>query len=230
MASRLFKYDPKLEEESKELKRDIVGHDVYGAAQHLYHPTMEFYRYTKYSELESQEIKYIKRIGYRSFLNMLNPAIIGKSGLQIKSNIKMLAGMGYSLAPFDDYIDENIWLKINENNLSIHFRQFQNHARWFPGLGVTLSDFPIHTKVLASVNTHFWKQPEKFDIFTSSSFTGCAIDATFQYKFYSKNMKKKINAISVDLGASYKTKGFLPEELMQDEHFGISLGTSVWLN
>lgn len=230
MASGLFKYDPKLEEESNELERDIVGHDVYGAVRHLYRPTMEFYRYTRYSDLEKNEIKYVKRIGYRSFLNLLNPAIIGRNGFHIKPDIKLLAGMGYSLAPFGDYIDENIWLKIKEYNLNFYFRQFQNHANWFPGFGVSLTDFPVHKKVVGSVNAHFWSQPENFNFFTSSSFTGGAIDATLQYLFFSKNREKRIKAISIDIGAGYKTKGFLPEETILDEHFVISLGTSVWLN
>lgn len=230
MASGLFKYNPDLEEESNELERDIVGHDIYGAARHLYRPTMEFYRYTKYSDLGNDEIKYIKRVGFRSFLNLLNPAVLGKTGFQLNPNLKLLAGLGYSLSPFGDYTDENIWIKIEKCNLNIYFRQFQNHTKWFPGFGVGLTDFPIHKKVIGSVNTHFWSQPENFDFFTSSSFTGGSIDATLQYLFFSNNMANRIKAISFDIGTSYKTKGFLPEETLLGEHFGFRVGASVWVN
>ena len=230
MVSGLLKLDPKIKEEDNEWERDIVGHDIYGAARHLFRPSMEFYRYTNYNNLETDEINLVKRIGYRSFLNLLNPLMLGKDGFQIKPNIKILAGLGYSLTPFGDHIDEKIWLKINQYNIGFYLRQFQNHKRWFHGFGVSLTDFTLHNKVIGSVNTHFWIQPENFDFCTSSSFTGGAIDATIQYLFFSKNSKLGINAISIDLGVGYKSKGFLPEESMLDEHFGIRLGTSIWLN
>ncbi|WP_321332731.1 hypothetical protein [uncultured Bacteroides sp.] len=43
-ASGLFKINVGMKEETNELKRDIVGHDVYGAIRNLYRPEMEFYR------------------------------------------------------------------------------------------------------------------------------------------------------------------------------------------
>ena len=34
------------------------------------------------------------------------------------------------------------------------------------------------------------------------------------------------NSMSVDLGLNYKTKGFLPEEVVMDKHFGVRLGVT----
>ena len=60
-------------DEPDELKRDIVGHDLYGMIRHLHRPTMDFYRYTEWDNLTSEEQKYAKRMGYMSLLNFINP-------------------------------------------------------------------------------------------------------------------------------------------------------------
>ena len=62
----LFKADVNLKEESDELKRDIVGHDVYGAIRHLHRPDMDFKRYTDYNDL-SAEVE--QASGYNRLIN-----------------------------------------------------------------------------------------------------------------------------------------------------------------
>ncbi len=69
----LFEYDFDLIEESNELKRDIVGHDVYGAIKHIHRPNDEFKRYIQYDELTEEEKSMIKRVGWRSLLNLGSP-------------------------------------------------------------------------------------------------------------------------------------------------------------
>ena len=49
-----FHYNIDGAEETNELKRDIVGNDVYGAARHLFRPTMPFHRYTLFNDLTSE--------------------------------------------------------------------------------------------------------------------------------------------------------------------------------
>jgi hypothetical protein len=34
--------------------------------RHIHRPDMSFYRYTDYEDLASEEIKFVKRVGYRS--------------------------------------------------------------------------------------------------------------------------------------------------------------------
>ncbi|HDP97720.1 MAG TPA: hypothetical protein ENN22_00845 [bacterium] len=117
-ATGLFKYDIDLEEEANELERDIVGHDIYGAARHLHRPAMDFHRYTRYGELTNEEKKYVNRLGYHFFLNLFHPLIIGKRNFEMTKRTSINAGQGHSMAPFGDFIDENIWLKYNDLCLS----------------------------------------------------------------------------------------------------------------
>lgn len=221
----LFKYQSGESEESNELKRDIVGFDAYGAARHLFRPTMEFYRYTKYSDLTSEERTFINRLGYRSFLNLLNPLIIGKSKFRLNANTSFTPGMGYAMSPFGDFMDENIWIKHKSLNVGIYVRQFQNKANWFNGFGISVIDFHPVNRLSANLTAHYWQQPLNFDFNTSKSFTGGAVETDLRYLF----LKKRVGVLhgaSIDLGFIYKTKGFLPEETRMNKHAGFRLGTT----
>jgi len=226
--SGLFGFNIKLKEEENELERDIVGYDTYGAARHLYRPDMDFYRYTKYSDLTSNEKKYVHRMGYRSLLNLLNPLLIGKSNFKVSENLKINVGMGYTMAPFGDFIDENIWVKYNNLNIHGYARQYQNRENWFHGFGITLHNFPVHKRIYTNLAGHFWNQPSNYAFNTTESFNGGAIDVDLKYFFFN-NRDKWLNAFSIDLGLIYKTEGFLPEELYFNKHFGLRIGTTFRL-
>ncbi|MBK7107397.1 MAG: hypothetical protein IPH62_19190 [Ignavibacteriae bacterium] len=221
----LFKYKGESKEEIDELERDIVGHDIYGFARHIYRPNMEFHRYTDYNSLSEKERNLVKRFGWRSLLNLLNSNIIGKRNFYLSENIKGNFGIGFTMAPFGDFIDENIWLKIDEKyNIHFYCRQFQNESNWFYGYGLSLHDYNITNRFSTTIATHFWTQPKSFDFFTNKSFTGGAIDLTLNYNLF-REKEKWLKGFGVKLGLLYKSKGFLPEEIMLDEHFGFSIGT-----
>lgn len=227
-ATGLIKYDIDIKLEKNELDRDIVGHDVYGAARHLHRPTMVFHRYTRYKDLTSDEKNYVHRLGYRSFLNLLNPLVYGFINFALSPSLNMNGGLGYTMSPFGDFIDENIWLKYKAMNIHFYARQFQNKQNWFPAFGISLNDYFILRPLSIIVAAHYWQQPQDFDFRTSESFSGGALDVDMRYFFFltSDNMLK---AVSIGLGFIYKSKGYLPEELYLDEHFGFRIGTSVRL-
>ncbi len=224
----LFGFEVELEEEENELKRDIVGYDTYGAARHLFRPDMDFYRYTKYAELTGEERKYVHRMGYRSLLNLLNPLMLGMGNFKVSDDLKMNVGMGYTMAPFGDFIDENIWIKYKDLNIHGYARQFQNRSNWFNGFGIRVIDFRLHKKMYTNISGHYWSQPEDYDFNTSDSFSGGAIDVDFKYFFFN-NHNSRTKGFSIDLGMIYKTEGFLPEELYFKEHFGLRFGTTIRL-
>jgi hypothetical protein len=64
------------------------------------------------------------------------------------------------------------------------------------------------------------------DFNTSKSVVGGPADVLLKYKLLNLNTG---NSISLDLGLIYKTKGFLPEEVIMDEHFGVRIGTTISL-
>lgn len=226
----LFKIlEPDLKEESDEMKRDIVGHDVYGAIRHLHRPNMNFYRYTRYDSLTSPEKQFVKRVAFRSLLNLLDPMTFrSKPNIQLSENWKGMFGIGYIMCPFGDFIDENIWLRYrNKINTFIYFRQFQNKDNWFPSGGISIVDFPIHKRWMSTASLHIWSQPANLNFNTKKGDLGGAGELLLKYKLINAN-KTHLRALSIDIGMIYKTYGYLPEEIVMDKHFGLRLGTSVF--
>jgi len=228
-ASGLFKMDVGLKEERNELKRDIVGHDIYGAVRHLHRPNMEFYRYTEYKDLTKEERRFVKRIGWRSLLNVLDPLLIGKTGFSIqKDKYRINAAMGYGMAPFGDYIDEHLWLLTKSLNGHFYLRQFQNKDTWFPAFGVDFTRIKVIENLSFDAALHGWSQPKGQEFRETSGRLGGAVDLTAKYRFWSRG-GTGMKGLSVNLGVLAKTQGFLVEEMNLGGHVGCRLGISIWL-
>lgn len=222
-----IKYDIDGDEESNELKRDIVGNDVYGIVRHLHRPNMPFHRYTRYSDLTSEEVSYLRKMGYRSFLNLINLNLIGIRNVRINENLKINVGMGHTMCPFGDFTDENVWLTYKEKLLiDGYVREFQNKTRWYLGAGIGVSDYPLARKFNSSFHIHFWNQPSNLTFDETRSKFGNAFEFVGRY-FIIANQKTQLKALSIDMGLIYKTAGYLPEEIYMRKHFGIRLGTSL---
>lgn len=228
LSSGLYKQKVGITEEDDELKRDIVGHDVFGMARHLHRPDMDFFRYTEYDDLSNEEQGFVKRIGYRSFLNLLSPTLLGKSFFLTKNSIRYNFSLGYSLSPFGDYIDENFWFVTKKSYMiHIYLRQFQNKSNWFPAGGISFENINfLNDKLLLNLSMHGWAQPEHLSFLSSNSLQGYGVDFLFKVPI---KLKTQNNVFSIDFGGIYKTPGFLPEEVNLDEHFGLRLGTSIYL-
>jgi hypothetical protein len=225
-----IKYDVDGPEETNELKRDIVGNDVYGQIRHMHRPDMPFYRYTRYNDLTSQEKGYLNKMGFKSFFNLINLNLFGISNFKVFDNLKANFGMGHIMCPFGDFIDENIWLRYMDKwNIETYVREFQNNNNWFLAGGIGIKDLQVANKFLTSINIHLWNQPANLSFNDHTGKFGGAVDITARY-FFVANQKYKFKALSADLGLIWKTYGYLPEEIVMKRHFGIRFGTSFVLD
>jgi hypothetical protein len=215
-------------EETDQLKRDIVGNDVYGAIRHLHRPAMSFQRYTRYEDLTIEEQNYARKMGFRSLLNLLNINIIGINNFTISEKLKMNIGLGHTMCPFGDFTDENIWLKYKELKLQAYIREFENRNNWFMAGGVHLMEYPLSKKIYASASADFWEQPINLDFNENKGKPGAACELVLKY-FFITGQKTKFRTVSVDLGSIYKTSGFLPEEINMKRHVGFHFGLSFTL-
>lgn len=224
-----FKYDVDEPEETDELQRDVVGNDFYGSIRHLFRPTMEFKRYTLYNELTDQELSYMRRIGFRTFINLIDPNLFGFSNFGIGKNLKINAALGHLMCPFGDFIDEKLWVLYRDKlKVSIYLRQFENENYWFWGGGAGVSDFQINNKVSATIKVHWWDQPVNFGFAQQVHEPGGAVELKGKYRFYPLTQSGP-KAVSVNIGVIYKTKGYLPEEFYLQQHLGINVGLSIYL-
>jgi hypothetical protein len=227
-AMGLFKYEIGIEEEINELDRDIAGMDVYGAIRALHNSSMEFKRYVNYADLQPDERKFVKRVGWRSFLNLIDPTLFFYNGFNIKDKLQVNFSLGYSMVPFGDFIDEHFWLKTKSLKTHFYFRQYQNRDTWFPALGVDFQDIKFVKNLYTNASFHGWSQPKDLLFYQKENKMGAAIDLLFKYRFPVRNISSW-SGVSINLGIIAKTQGFLPEEMGMDKKIGFRFGTSFWL-
>lgn len=215
---------PKIEEESNELERDIVGHDIWGMVRHLHRPEMEFYRYTNFDDLTQEEKSYSKKLTWRSLTNFLNPMLIGKINFKLSTNLKANAALGYSLAPFGDYFEQNFWANYkNKLHLSFYFREYMNKENLFLATGATLHDLIINQKFKTSIGFDIWNQPEELSFNADNGDFGANINVKLSYLLFN-GKKKAIKNGGFFANLFYKTDGFLPEYASLEEDFGLRIG------
>lgn len=217
-------------EEANELERDIVGNDLYGVIRHLYRPTMEYQRYTRYSDLTGEELGYLQRVEWRTFLNLANSNLIGFKNFALSQDLKGNVGLGHCIGPFGDFIDEKFWLAYKRKiKVSAYLREFQNRDNWFMGGGIGIKDYPLWRRWTASMSAHFWNQPVNLDFNASTGKSGGAVDVLGSYNLLG-DRKGKLKTFSLDMGMIYKTAGFLPEEMYLEKHFGLRFGFTLGFN
>jgi hypothetical protein len=224
-----FKHDTDGPEEADELKRDVVGNDLYGAIRHLFRPAMAYTRYTRYADLTDQELRYLRRVEWRTFLNLANANIVGVRGFRLSEDLRANVGLGHCLGPFGDFIDEKLWLAYKAKvRINAYLREFQNLDHWFLAAGIGLFDYPLSKHLCLSAEAHYWNQPVGLGFTEGTGRAGGAVDVTGRYKLRLRP-GAALGSLSLDLGVIYKSAGFLPEELGLDEHFGVRLGMSLGL-
>lgn len=188
---------------------------------------MEFYRYTNFDDFTKEEKKYIRKISYFSLLNLVNPIMIGKNNFVVNENLKMNAGLGYTLAPFGGFIDENIWLLINDNvKIHTYFRQFHNKDNWFSGAGMKLINYPINQdKIVLNFGMDLWSQPKNQSFTTKNKEFGIGGELNIGYKL--KQFTNDKHDFYLVGGISHKQKGFIPEYASLDKDTKLNIGFTI---
>jgi hypothetical protein len=212
------------ESDTPELKKDIVGHDIFGMIRHLYRPDMEFKRYTEWNDLTTQEKNYGKRIGLMSLFNYVNPNLWRKSNYKLSENIDFNFSINYCLAPFGDFIEQNAYLNINKRwKINPFIRQYFNQNNTFWASGIHLHNFAINNNTLFNGSLEAWQQPKNQSFTSSDSDFGMGIKTEIAYRIVEVNN----SAIFFNLGLNYKTKGFIPASPSLDKDFRINFGLII---
>ncbi len=223
----IFKHDTDGPEEADELRRDVVGNDLYGVIRHLFRPAMPYTRYTRYADLTDRERHYLHRVEGRTFLNLANANIIGVSNFRLSDDLRLNVGLGHCLGPFGDFIDEKLWLAFRGKvKVNAYLREFENLDRWFLGAGIGINDYPVARRVDVSAMVHYWNQPLGLSFTEQRGKLGGAVDITGRYKLLLRP-NSRFQCLSLDVGLIYKGAGFLPEETELGEYLGVRFGLSL---
>ena len=218
---------PNIKEEDNELKRDIVGHDIWGFVRHLHRPNMPFYRYTQFDDLTNIEKKYVKNLAYKSFSNLLSPILFGKSNFDLAANLKGNFSIGHSLSPFGDYFEQNFYLFYkNKYKIIFYLREYMNRDKTFLASGIKLHNYKWSRKVATSFGLDVWNQPENLSFTTTNNKLGGNIYLKLNH-FTFQNNTTFIKGIGLFSEIFYKTEGFLPEYASLKNDFGVRFGLSI---
>jgi hypothetical protein len=213
-------------EESNELERDIVGHDIFGMVRHLHRPTLNFKRYTNFDELTSTEKRYTKKLAWKSFVNLISPKLFRKNNFNISSDLKANFSIGHSLAPFGDYFEQNVYLFYKKKyKIILYFREFSNKENDFFGGGGKLTNFEINDKITTSLGFDLWSQPKDNSFINNTKQFGGNAYIKINYKTFS-NESYFIKNLGVFTEFFYKSNGFLPEYASLNSDFGARIGIS----
>jgi len=221
-ASGLFRWSPDLREEADELDSDVVGHDVYGAVRHLHRPTMPFRRYTDYEDLTFEERRFVRRVGWRTWLNLASPMLWGRANWTLDSGRRWSGDLSYSLTPFGDMIEHaQWWARPGQWGARVSLRAYQNEVHWFPGVGLEWCDLRPMVRCASRVALHGWQQPKDLRFRTAHGEWGGAVEAGVRWRVTDT---KSAPTGYILLGALVKTKGYQPEAPELDASFGVRGG------
>jgi hypothetical protein len=229
--SNLYSMGAEIKESNDaELERDIVGHDLFGMVRHLHRPAMEFYRYTEKRDLTTEEKSYASRIAYMSLLNFLNPNIWHTGNFNLSREVVANFSINYSLSPFGDFTEQNAYLTIKEKyKINPYFRQYFNKSNTFLAGGINFHNYAFNNDMfLLNSSLDFWEQPKDLEFKTDQYQFGLGVKSELAVRFSNWNNNKKSAYFNV--GASYKTDGFIPEAPSLKEDFNVYLGIVLSVN
>lgn len=220
--NRKFSLD---EYKTPELERDIVGNDIWGMIRHLHRPATDFHRYTTWDELTPEEKKYANKTALMSFINFVNPNLFKMRNFTLKNGNKIGFDLGYSLAPFGDYIAQNVYYMIPDKGIKLnpYLIEYFNKNNFFWGGGIKLYNYQLNDKVLINSSLDIWNQPENLDFNTSKGKFGIGGELNGAYKIVTYQ-KERENSFYLNLGFAMKTDGFVPETPSLKNDFRINFG------
>jgi hypothetical protein len=173
-------------------KRDVSGHDFTAWVYHLFRQDEPFDargphasgvgldRYIKVSDLTSEEKRFLEREGKLSWLNFLDPNLIGIqrvafrnpfNGRRAEANL----WMRHTLTSFGHSIDAHAVYQQGETRVHFIAQRYTNHERSFPGVRVELLEKPMRfgTRTFSiSPRVGVWSQPKGGAFMTSDGSLG----------------------------------------------------------
>lgn len=183
--------------EPDQLKRDFTGNDFTAWVYDLYnsedsydtrgiHPTgIGVDRYRDYNDLSDEMLRYLKKIGNRQWLNVVNPFMFRVREIRVNENLGLNFVVRHYLTSFGDDTQFDLFLNRDGAKSIVTFHKYSNHHRnWYPGLEIkhflTFSKF--HKGTLAgSARAMGWIQPKKQAFFTDKGQPGGLVSVRVAY-------------------------------------------------
>jgi hypothetical protein len=136
-------------------KRDFTGLDFLGWAYDIFgpnepytargpHPTGNgLNRYRKTTDLQPEQLAYLKRQGNLQFLNLLSPMMLGIRSIPLGSGLSGNFAVRNFLTSFGNDISLQVYLMKGPRKAILSLHHASNYRRGYPAAEVMLPDFPL---------------------------------------------------------------------------------------
>jgi len=179
------------------------------------------------SDLTDKEQEYLKKQYNLSYINLINPALlgftrfIGKNPFN-KKDFYWNFGMSHFLTPFGYSIDIQFFLKHDNINLLIIYHTNINNFKKLPGLEIELIRYPLtlfQKKIFINVGIHVWQQPLLLQFFTEEKENGGSFKSTFALPI-NNNLEFFISPLA-------KSRGFMVGNIYLERAYEVRTGLNL---
>jgi hypothetical protein len=160
----MFDYDVEtiLEEWYKNDKgqetRYLTGFDMLNWGYELFHPDEPYAarglhpsgdgsiaRYITFKQFTDDEMKYLVKHSYLSYLNFVSPLLYGVRSFPLgNSGLEANFALRHYLTSFGTDITATVFLKKKPFNMAFTYHSYQNYENYFPAIEAELVDYPLH--------------------------------------------------------------------------------------
>lgn len=236
------KIDTDNAKETNILERDCVGPDFSAWTYHLFnqnqpydslgiHPTgIGINRYIKTTQLNPEELHYLRKQGNLAFLNLASPMLFGFRRIAIHKNDSTrlyyinFAAHHYLTSFGNDLCFSFLYQKSNQNWLfTLH--NYNNYAHYFIGIETEnyLREIKIGNRITyLTTRAMLWTQPKNQDFKTSKIAMGGLLETKCNYPIY-KN-------IYANMSITAKTNGWVAGNEFLNANLSLTGGVAMLIN
>lgn len=181
-------------------------------------------RYRRISDLNNEELDYLKKMGELQYINFINPGLLFINSIKVNENFRFNFSGFHYLTSFGDDIGSNFMFDYKGNKVFLALHNYRNFHSNFYGIEGQIVDKEILINNLnfnISPSLHLWTQPKNQDFRTSDSFFGGKAELQISTK-----LGKYFSPYVVVAG---KTKGWVAGDVYLDEKISTRFGTRVYI-
>lgn len=181
----------------------------------------------RHADLTRQEQNYLNQQYRLSYLNLLNPALLGfarfsainpYNGKEFYWNF----GVAHFLTSFGYSIDLQFFLKQDNLNLILIYHTYINAFNKLPGLEAEIVRYPViffGKNVFLNLGLHLWLQPSEQKFWTSEKEAGGLVKVTLSFPLFEN--------LEVFISPSIKSRGWVAGNIYLEKatefRFGVNL-------
>ena len=217
-------------------KRDFTGLDFTAWIYDLSRPNeayaergkhvsgVGFRRYRIPSDLTTEELDYLTKMGKLQILNFVSPHMFFINSIKLNQNLRFNFGLFHYLTSFGYDVGSNFFVEHKHNKIFFAFHNYHNLNNSFYGIETLLIDkaYKVGNKtVLLSPSIHLWTQPKNQEFRTADAIFGGKVEILASTKL------GKIWQPYISVSA--KTKGWVAGDVYQDSNFSGRLGIRTFI-